>query len=106
MSIEAHQPPTNVREKLGVACEWIGAVFSAFFVIGLLMLLVGFGDLREGGEAGFGLALTLPPVLLLCPLAIILRGPRRAVVAWISLCPPVLCFFIGTVAGLPGAFGK
>ena len=95
----------GIREKTGAICEWMGGLFAALFTLGSAALLLGFGDIREGGEAAFGLVLlTAPPVLLFAPLAIALRGPRRSIVGWISLCPVGIALLIalaGAIASGP-----
>jgi hypothetical protein len=101
MRIEEEEYREGAREWIGVGCETLSALFAGLFALGFLVLCTGFGDLREGGEAGMLLGvLTVPPVLVLAPAAILLRGLRRAVLAWICLCPFVLWLLVGAVLSL------
>ena len=92
MITEEPQRPRTMREYIGIGCGWLSACFSGFFVLSIIVFAMGIIDLREGGEAAFAVIfLTVPPVLILSTISVILRGRRRAIVAWVALVPFSLC---------------
>jgi hypothetical protein len=98
MMTENGQNPRTLRESIGILCGWLSAGFSALFVFAFVLFATGFLDLREGGELAFAVIfLTVPPVLLFSTISLVLRGPRKAILAWVALCPFLLFFIVGAL---------
>ncbi len=88
-----------IRQRIGLICGWLSAAFSGLFIFAVILFLAGVIDLREDREPAFmAFFLTAPPVLILSILSVILLGPRKAVIAWIALCPYLLFVILGELA--------
>ena len=101
MAFEQESAARGWKETAGIACGWLSAAFAGLFVFALVIFAAGIIDLREGGEAAFAVIfVTVPPVLLLSLISIVLRGPRRAIVAWLSLAPFSFCILCGLIGAI------
>lgn len=98
MTSETPVSPTRHAWAKGLGVVVALCAFAWFASIALTMVALKTIDsdipFFPGIIMGIGLVVTLPPALLCTVIALILVGPRRARLAWMSLCLfvlPVLC---------------